>query len=35
MTLETDGLSEDTRNKLLAMVDAGPDLNKYSNFLKA
>jgi hypothetical protein len=29
------GLSEDLRNKLLAMIDAGPDLSKYSSFLKA
>ncbi len=28
-------LSEDVRNKLLSMVDAGPDLSKYSDFLKA
>lgn len=28
-------LSEDMRNKLLAIIDSGPDLTKYSNFLKA
>lgn len=28
-------LPEETRNKLLAMVDAGPDLSKYSKFLDA
>ena len=29
------GLSEETRNRLLAMVDAGPDLSKYSKSLDA
>lgn len=28
-------LSEEVRNKLLAMVDSGPDLSRYSNFLNA
>jgi hypothetical protein len=28
-------LSDATRNKLLALVDAGPDLSRYSNFLSA
>jgi hypothetical protein len=28
-------LPEETRNKLLAMVDAGPDLGRYSSFLEA